>query len=72
MDIKTTDSSLDEIMVIIKKNTKELLQEGHSNSSLVQAATSKGLQVLKGSISKQLYVDLCSIALTLYLQNKDV
>lgn len=70
MDIETLDTQLTDILNTIKKNTNELLKEKHSNQALLQSATSRGMQVLKGSLDKQLYIDLCSIALTLYLQNK--
>lgn len=69
-DIKPAETRLNDLVEIIKKNASALLEEHHSNQTLIQSATSRGFQILKGSMDKQLYVDLCAIALTVVIQNE--
>lgn len=63
-------AELDMLLSKIKENSLLLLKEQHSSNVLLQSATSRGMQVLRGSQEPQLYVDLCSIALTLLIQNR--
>lgn len=68
-DISLDDDILKELLSKISDNTKTLLSEKFQNSTLIQNATSRGMRVLKGELTKQLIIDLCSIALTLLIQN---
>lgn len=70
-NIELTEIKLNDLVTVIKENTSSLLKENHSNQSLIQSATSRGFQILKGVHNKQLYIDMCAIALTLYLQNEE-
>ena len=64
MDIVTLDWALERL----RENTEELLKQNIPSRVLVQNAIPRGLQIIKGQIDRQTVIDLCSIALTILIQ----
>lgn len=52
----------------IKENTEELLKQKIPSRVLVQNAIPRGMAMIKGQIDRQTVIDLCSIAITILIQ----
>lgn len=52
----------------IKENTQELLKQKIPSRVLVQNAIPRGMAMIKGQIDRQTVIDLCSIAITILIQ----
>lgn len=67
-DIVTDDSKIEMYLKYIKENTTELLKQKIPTRTLMQNAIPRGLKLMKGQLDKQTIIDLCSIALTIVIQ----
>lgn len=67
-DIVTDDSKIEMYLKYIKENTTELLKQKIPTRTLMQNAIPRGLKLMKGQLDKQIIIDLCSIALTIVIQ----
>ena len=52
----------------IKENTEELLKQKIPSRVLMQNAIPRGMAMIKGQIDRQTVIDLCSIAITILIQ----
>lgn len=52
----------------IKENTQELLKQKIPSRVLMQNAIPRGMAMIKGQIDRQTVIDLCSIAITILIQ----
>ena len=67
-DIVTDDSKIEMYLKYIKENTTELLKQKIPTRTLMQNAIPRGFKLMKGQLDKQTIIDLCSIALTIVIQ----